>query len=93
MEQVELGIVLPADVAALLGETGEAAARMARQAVILHLLRQGAVSQGRAAALLGVTRHDVLDLMATYDIPSGPQTIEEYRRDVEQAARLLNNRT
>lgn len=93
MGQVEIRIALPAEVAALLGETDEQRARRAREAVILHLLREGAVSQGRAAALLGVTRYDILDLMATYDIPSGPQTIEEYRQEVEQAARLLSNRT
>lgn len=93
MEEVKLMIALPADVAAFLGETDEAAACAARQAVIFHLLHAGALSQGRAATLLGVTRHDILDLMAKFGIPSGPQTIEEYRRDLDQGTRLLSNRT
>src|SRR5262245_52505206 len=93
MAQVELRVALPAEVVALLGETEEGAAGGGRQAVILHLLREGAISQAWAATLLGVTRHDILDLMAQYDIPSGPQTFEEYRRDVEQAAQTISNRT
>jgi predicted XRE-type DNA-binding protein len=92
MAQVELRITLPADVAALLGATAEDAARRARLAAILHLLRDGAISQARAAMLLGMTRHDILDLMAQYDIPSGAQTLAEYRRDIEREARLLGNR-
>jgi predicted HTH domain antitoxin len=90
--EVDLRITLPADVTALLGATDSDAACRARQAVILHLLREGAISQGRAAMLLGVTRHDILDLMARYDIPAGPRTIEEYQRDIEQTARLIRNR-
>jgi hypothetical protein len=93
MEEVDLVISLPADVAAALGESEEVATCAARRAVILHLVRAGALSQGRAASLLHVTRHDILDMMATYDIPSGPQSIEDYRRDIEQAARLLSNHT
>lgn len=93
MEESNLVIALPADVAASLGETDEAAACAARQAVLLHLLRAGVLSQGRAAALLGVTRHDILELMAKYDIPSGPQTIDEYRRDIEQAAQYRGSHT
>jgi hypothetical protein len=92
MNDVELVISLPADVAASLGETAEEVACAARQAVILHLLRAGDVSQARAAALLGLTRHDILDLMAEQDIASGPQTIDEYRRDIEQAAEFVRNR-
>jgi hypothetical protein len=93
MAEVELRIMLPAEVAALLGATDDEAACRAREATILHLLREGAISQSRAAALLGVTRHDILDLMSRYEIPSGPQTFEEYQRDVEQAAGLVGNRT
>jgi hypothetical protein len=91
-DDVAVAVELPPAVAALLGERDEAAACAARQAAILHLLRAGALSQGWAAPLLGVTRHDIIDLMADQDIPSGPLTIEEYRREVERASRLLSDR-
>ncbi|MBI4505237.1 MAG: UPF0175 family protein, partial [Chloroflexi bacterium] len=43
---------------------------------------------GKAAQLLGLTRWDVLDLMARHGITSGPDTAEEMRQDVEQARRV-----
>lgn len=55
------------------------------KALVLDLLRDGEISQGRAARLLNITRYDVLDLMARYRIESGPQTAEEAERDVEAA--------
>lgn len=55
------------------------------QALMLDLLRSGEISQGRAASLLGVTRYDILDLMASHYIPSGPLTAEEMQRDIENA--------
>ena len=54
---------------------------------MLDLLREARISQGYAARMLGITRWDILDLMALHAIPSGPETPEEMRRDVE-AARL-----
>jgi predicted HTH domain antitoxin len=58
------------------------------KALVLDLLRDGAISQGRAARLLGVTRYDILDLMATHYIPSGPRTAEEMREEIENARRF-----
>jgi predicted HTH domain antitoxin len=58
------------------------------KALVLDLLRDGTISQGRAARLLGVTRYDILDLMASHSIPSGPLTAEEMRQDIENARRF-----
>jgi hypothetical protein len=83
--QVEIRIELPEEVAALLGGTAQAAADGARRAVVLELLRQGRLSQGAAARALGLTRHDVIDLMAAHDVPAGPSSVAELRRDVDAA--------
>ena len=58
------------------------------QALVLDLLRDAQISQGTAARLLGVTRYDILDLMASHYIPSGPFTPEEVDRDIENARRF-----
>jgi hypothetical protein len=89
---MELRLELPDELVALLGETPEAAASTARQAVVLDLLRHGHISQGTAAHLLGITRHDIIDLTAAYHIPSGPQTIEEFRDEVAAARRHLRTK-
>lgn len=77
-------IELRAEVLALLG-SAEAASAKARQALILQLLREGEKSQGRAARLLEISRWDIMDLMAKYRIPSGPQTPEEIQAEIEAA--------
>jgi hypothetical protein len=61
------------------------------KALVLDLLRDGTISQGRAASLLGVTRYDILDLMAEYRILSGPLTPEEAELEVEAAWRDLRS--
>jgi predicted HTH domain antitoxin len=55
------------------------------RALVLDLLRDAQISQGKAARLLGITRYDILDLMAKHHIFSGPLTAEEMRQDVENA--------
>ena len=79
-------VELPEELVALLGSP-EAAAARAREALVLGLLREGRLSQGQAARLLGVTRWDILDLMAAQAIPSGPESGEEMEEEVETARR------
>jgi predicted HTH domain antitoxin len=88
MAKQSLRVELPQELVALLGSP-EAAAARAKQALVLDLLREARISQGRAAALLGLTRWDILDLMVQYEIPSGPETAEELREEVETLRRLL----
>jgi predicted HTH domain antitoxin len=80
-------IELPEDLVAAL-ESLDGIEDRAWKALVLDLLRDGAISQGRAARLLGVTRYDILDLMASHHIPSGPLTAEEMRQDIENARRF-----
>ena len=80
MATQSLTLDLPEELVALLGSP-EAAAAKAKEALVLQLLREARLSQGQAASLLGLTRWDVLDLMAQQQIPSGPPTGEELRRE------------
>ena len=47
----------------------EQARRKAREAAVLTLWEEGAISTGVAAAELGLTHHDFLDLLASRGIP------------------------
>ncbi len=60
----------------------------AKEALVLALLREARISQGRAAELLGITRWDILDLMAQHDILSGPVTAEEVDEEMRVVRRL-----
>lgn len=79
-------IELPDELVARLGSSDDLASQ-ARRALILDLLRRGEISQGTTARLLGITRYDLLDLLAAYEIPSGPLTAEEMQQDIENARR------
>ncbi|HHT9126414.1 MAG TPA: UPF0175 family protein [Candidatus Brocadiia bacterium] len=45
------------------------AVRKGKETIVLELLRKGKISQGKAAELLGISRHDLFDLMNKYDVP------------------------
>ncbi len=81
---------LPEELVALLGSPEAVAARV-RESLVLDLLREARISQGRAASLLGVTRWDILELMARHCIPSGPETAEEMRQEIETARRFVRS--
>ena len=76
-----LTLELPEELVALLGSP-EAAVAQAKEALVLELLRQTRISQGKAATLLGLTRWEIIDLMAKHDILMGPLTAEELDREV-----------
>ena len=78
---VAVDLELPDDVLADLGAPTEVTA-WARQVLVLQLLREARISQGCAARLLGITRRDLLDLMARDRILSGPQTADEVDREL-----------
>ena len=90
MTATTISLELPEDLIASLGTLDEIAGR-ARKALVLDLLRDAQITQGQAARLLGVTRYDILDLMALYCIPSGPQTAEEMRQEIESAWQYLQS--
>ncbi|HVC30391.1 MAG TPA: UPF0175 family protein [Steroidobacteraceae bacterium] len=74
-------IELPEEIVALFGSAAVAATE-ARRALVLDLLREARISQGRAAELLGLTRAEMLDLMVQRRIPSGPETAAEFREEL-----------
>jgi predicted HTH domain antitoxin len=86
-----LTLELPEELVALLGSLETAAAK-AREALVLTLLREGQISQGKVARLLGLTRWDILDLMVQHQIPSGPATPEELRQEVEDLHRFVQSK-
>jgi predicted HTH domain antitoxin len=77
-------IDLPDELLSLLGDP-ETIGERTREALVLALLRDAEISQGKAAQLLGITRWDILQLMARHRIESGPETAEEAQRDFEAA--------
>ena len=66
---------LPDEVAAQLHEAEMAV--KAKEALVMELLREHHVSQGKAAEILGMSCHDLFDLMTEYQVPVIDLTAEE----------------
>jgi len=58
-----------------------------KEAVVLELLRKGRISQGKAAQLMGISRQDLFDVMASHNIPMADFSPEEFRRQCQDADR------
>lgn len=84
MASTTVTLELPDELLDFLGPPDTVAAKV-RESLVLDLLRDARISQGRAASLLGVTRWDILDLMARHAIPSGPETAEEVDQEINTA--------
>jgi predicted HTH domain antitoxin len=53
--------------------------------VVMRLLKEQRISQGKASELLGVNRYDLFDLMARYDIPVTDLSPEDMTREFARA--------
>lgn len=62
----------------------EEMAAKAKEALIMELVREHQVSQGKAADLLGITRHELFDLMTKYRVPVIDLTPEELQAELHK---------
>ena len=58
--------------------------KKSKEVVVLELLRKKKISQGKAAEILGITRDELFDLMAKYDVPVFDVDKEELKRELKQ---------
>jgi predicted HTH domain antitoxin len=70
-------------------DSPEEASGAAKEAFVLHLLRESRISQGKAAELLGISREAMIDLAARERIPVGPLSAEDLRAEVEESRRMM----
>jgi predicted DNA-binding protein (UPF0251 family) len=80
--QVDVKFELPDEVAPNLRD--EDLSAKAKEALTLELLREHEISQGTAAALLGIDRHDLFDLMTKYRVPVIDMTPEELAEELQK---------
>ncbi|MGI8550765.1 MAG: UPF0175 family protein, partial [Dehalococcoidia bacterium] len=75
----------------LLGGRDQAAGRV-RRAAVLDLMRAGEIGESLAAALLGLTRRQIIDLMADQQIPAGPRSSEEIDLELDRILKEAGDR-
>ena len=67
----------------------DAASQEAKEAFVMELLRQGKLSQGRAAELLSVNRWELPDLMTKHGLPSITVEPDEIKQDTQSLKQTL----
>ena len=82
MADKHFDVVLPEEVVAGFGWIeGEVSARV-REALVMELLRQHVISQGKAAELLQLSRWDLYEVMGRYKVPAIDLTPEELQQEL-----------
>ena len=56
-----------------------------KESLVMELLREHRLSQGKAAELLGLDRDELFDLMAKYQIPVIDLTPEELKSELQKS--------
>ena len=80
--RVDVTFELPDEVAPNLRD--EDLAAKAKEAFTMELLREHEISQGKAAELLAIDRHELFDLMTKYRVPVIDMTPQELAEDLKQ---------
>jgi|SRR5436190_5096307 len=81
-------VELDQDLVALLEELQRPAKRAARELIVLELYRQGEVSSGRAAQLLGMEREDFIRYASKQGIPYFQLEGDELQRELDAIKKL-----
>ena len=71
-----LQIEYPEELLDQIGQTKEALEALAREALLVRLYDLGTISSGKAAALLGISRREFLDLLGRYGVSEFDDTID-----------------
>ena len=87
---IKLTLRFPEDISRCLG--AEDVANKAKEVLVMQLLREHKISQGKAAFLLGVTRWELFDLMAKYEISVIDLTPEELEKELRTVRSIPKDR-
>ena len=81
-------IELDQDLVDLLEELHRPAKQTARELIVLELYREGELSSGRAAQLLGMKREEFIRHASDRGIPYLQLSVEDLRREIEDSQSL-----
>jgi predicted HTH domain antitoxin len=83
-----ISIDLEEDVVALLRQSNQPVERAVRELIVLELYRRGAISSGKAAQLLSMSRVEFIQYASRLGIPYYTMTEDEWKNERMQSQRL-----
>jgi predicted HTH domain antitoxin len=81
--KVRLDLELPDELFAQL--RNEEIEAKVKEALVMELLREHRLSQGKTSEILGLERHDLLDLMTKYRVPVIDLAAEELKGELQKS--------
>jgi predicted HTH domain antitoxin len=81
-KRVKLDLELPDEIFAQL--EGREIEKRVKQALVMDLLREHQLSQGKAEELLGLSRHELFDLMAKHHVPVIDLSKDELKSELQK---------
>ena len=78
MDEITVQITLPKQVLLSLGLSGDEAVHALKKFLVLQLVREGRISTGRGAELLGLAKFEFVELMAAEGLTYFNYTPEEF---------------
>ena len=85
MQRKNFTIELSPDVVNLITKRRKEASKRVKEMVVIELFREGKISTGKAAQILGMKRTDFFTLLAHLGIPYFHQDKEELSQEFSQA--------
>lgn len=90
MDPLTVQLELPRDLLSALDVAEEELESRLKMLIALELFREGRISSGKAAELLGQSKEAFVGLLGRHDIPYFTETPNEVTRQVTAAERKLN---
>ena len=81
-KRVKLDLELPEEIFAQL--EGPEIEKRVKEALVMDLLREHQLSQGKAAELLALSRHELFDLMARHHVPVIDLSADELKSELQK---------
>ena len=82
MAEKDFHVTLPQEVVGGFGWEESEVPRRVREALVMDLLRLDRLSEAQTAAILGLARWELLELMGRYDVPAVRMTSDELDREL-----------
>ncbi|MCL4506327.1 MAG: UPF0175 family protein [Chloroflexi bacterium] len=93
MDTIQVSIKIPRDLAGALDIPLADLAPYLQEMVALELFRQGRISSGKAAELMGITKIEFMRLLGKHNIPYFTLSPNELEAEVDGVRRLTENPT
>jgi hypothetical protein len=82
MAEKNFYVSLPQEVVGGFGWTESEVPSRVREALVMELLRLDKLAEAQAAAILGLTRWELLEVMGSYEVPAVRMSAEELDREL-----------